>query len=114
MTKYETFMTLMEKKGKIKAMRLAKQLVPDMPGESPELQKLVDRGCVASSMTTTLKIDPEIKAAYDAAANELMLDKLFEDLDLKKDPDFKANPMEELAQQIGQAIFGDILKGFHL
>lgn len=114
MTKYEKFMTLMEKKGKIRALQLAKQLTPEMPGASPDLQKLVDKGCIAHSVTSTLQIDPEIKAAFDEAANELMLDKLFEDLDLKKDPDFKANPMEELAQQIGQAIFGDILKGFHL
>lgn len=34
----------MEKKGKIRALPSAKQLTPEMPGASPDLQKAIDKG----------------------------------------------------------------------
>lgn len=81
-------------------MQVAKQLTPELHGIPAELQKQIDKGCVATSINVLLSTDPEIKSAFDKAACELMLDKIFNDLELKKDPEFKATPQEELAKII--------------
>lgn len=113
MTKYEKLIQVMEKKGTVRAMRFAKQVTPEFPGLSPEAQKEIDKACMTKSIATTMDIDPEFKAAFIEAATDMVIDRLFEDLDLKKDPDFKATPAEEFAKNLAFSMFGDLLKNFH-
>lgn len=114
MTKYEEFMKLLEKKGTVRALKVAKQFTPELPGLPPEAQKEIDKACLAKSIGTTMGIDPEINMAFKAAATEMLIDRMFEDLDLKKDPNFKTTPAEELAKSIAYGLFGDLLKDFHI
>lgn len=113
MTKYEELIQLMEKKGTIRALKVAKQFTPEIPGFPAEAQKEIDKACLAKSIGTTMGIDPEIRDAFSAAATEMMINRLFEDLDLKKDPNFKATPAEEFAKTLAFGLFGDLLKNLH-
>jgi len=108
--KYEKFMKLMHDKGHVKAMNVAVNITPMMNVFPGEVQQAVLRSCVASSITTILKVDPEIKEAFDQAACELMLDKVFKDLDLKQDKDFKPSEQDLLAKSIAEALVTQIFK----
>lgn len=113
MTKYEELIQLMEKKGTIRALKVAKQFTPEIPGFPAEAQKEIDKACMTKSIATTMDIDPEFKSAFIETATEMMIDRLFEDLDLKKDPNFKATPAEEFAKTLAFGLFGDLLKNLH-
>lgn len=104
MTKYEKFMKLLNDKGHVKAMNVAVNITPMMDAFPDEMKQAVLKGCVGTSITTILKGDPEIKAAFDQAACDLMLDKVFKDLDLKQDKDFKPSEQDLFAKSIAEAI----------
>jgi hypothetical protein len=110
MTKFEKFMKLLHDKGHVKAMNLAVNITPIMNAFPAELQQEVLKSCVAKSITTILKVDPEIKEAFDQAACEVMLDKVFKDLDLKQDKDFKPSEQDLLAKSIAKALVTQIFK----
>lgn len=110
MTKYEKFMKLMHDRGHVKAMNVAVNITPMMDAFPAELKQAVLKSCVASSITTILKVDPEIKEAFDQAACNMMLDQVFKDLDLKQDKDFKPSEQDLLAKSIAEAFVTQFFK----
>lgn len=104
----EQFIELLNKKGIVRQMQVAKQLTPEVA--TGEVQKAIDQMCVANTITKTLARDAELKSAYDNAANELMIGKIMDQLDLKKDENFKFTPEEMLAKTISEAFLGDVMK----
>jgi hypothetical protein len=106
MSKYEIFMKMLKDKGCVKAMQMAKNLTPEVPGINPELQKAIDKGCIAKAVTGSMMRDPELKKAFDQAATEMMYDKIVADLDLKKDENFKPTEQDLLAKSVAEVIVG--------
>lgn len=94
----------MNDNGHVKAMNVAINITPIMNAFPDEVKQVVLKSWVASSVTTILKVDPEIKKAFDQAACELMLDKVIKDLDLKQDKDFKPSEQDLLAKSIAEAL----------
>lgn len=109
-TNFEKFMELMNKKGLVRNIQVAKQFVPNVA--IGEAQKAIDEMCVGQTITKELLRDPELKAAYDYAANELMFNKIVENIDLEKKENFEFTAAEAFAKTIAEAVLGDILKGF--
>lgn len=106
----ELFIELLKKKGLVRQIQFAKQLTPEVA--IGEAQEIIDKMCVARTITTALSRDEELKKAYDLAANEIMLEKIVESINLKKDENFKLSPSEHLAKVMSEAILGDIFKQF--
>lgn len=104
----EQFIELLNKKGIVRHIRVAKQLTPDVA--TGEAQKAIDQMCVANVITKSLLRDTELKCAYDKAANEIMLKMIMDHLDLKKDENFKYTPDELLAKNISESIFGNVME----
>jgi hypothetical protein len=99
-------MKMINDKGLVKSMQMAKNLTPELPGITPELQKAIDRGCIEKSITTAMMNDPELRMAFSKAASEMVFDKVIADLDLKKDENFKPTAQDLLAKQMAEAIVG--------
>lgn len=107
MTNYEKFMKLLNDKGHVKGMNIAVNLAP-MEFLPDEVKPSVIKSCVATSISTILMKDPEIKQVFDKAAYDLMLDKVFEDLDLKKDEDYKPTAQDLFAKSVADALFSNM------
>lgn len=110
MTNYEKFMKLLHDKGHVKAMNSAVNMTPLVDAFLGEHKDELIKSCVATSITTVLKIDPEIKQAFDRAACDMMLERVVKDLDLKKDKDFKPTPQDIFAKAVAEAIFANMRK----
>ncbi len=104
----EQFIELLNKKGIVRQMQVAKQLTPDVA--AGEVQKAIDQMCVSNVITKALLRDAELKRAYDYAANEIMLKMIMDHVDLKKDENFKYTPDELLAKKISESLFGSVMK----
>lgn len=109
MTNYEKFLKLLHDKGHVKAMTVAVNLAP-IDFLPDEVKPSVIKSCVATSISTILMKDPEIKQAFDKAACDLMLDQVFKDLDLKKDENFKPSSQDLFAKSIADALFANMFK----
>lgn len=109
MSNYEKFMKLLHDKGYVNAMNVAVNLAP-IDFLPDEVKPSVIKSCVATNMSTILVKDPEIKAVFDRAACDLMLDQLVKDLDLKQDKDFKPTSQDLLAKSIADMLFGNMFK----
>jgi hypothetical protein len=106
---YEKFLKLLHDKGHVKAMTVAVNLAP-IDFLPDEVKPSVIKSCVATSISTILLKDPEIKQAFDKAACDLMLDQVVKDLDLKKDENFKPSPQDLFAKSIADALFANMFK----
>lgn len=109
MSNYEKFMKLLHDKGYVRAMNVAVNLSP-MESLPDDVKPHVIKSCVATNISTILVKDPEIKAVFDRAACDLMLDQLVKDLDLKQDKDFKPTPQDLFAKSIAEVLFGNLFK----
>lgn len=109
MSNYEKFMKQLHDKGHVKAMNVAVNLAP-MGLLPDEVKPSVIKSCVATSISTILAKDPEIKAVFDRAACDLMLDQIVKDLDLKQDKDFKPTPQDLFAKSVADALFANMFK----
>lgn len=107
-TYFEQFIELMNKKGLVRQLQVTKQLVPNV--STGETQKAIDQMCVANVITKVLSYDADLKKAYDLAANEIMINKIMDSIDLKKDENFKFTPQEELAKKVSELLVGDVLE----
>lgn len=104
----EKFIELLNKKGIVRQMQVAKQLTPDVA--TGEVQKAIDQICVANVITKALLRDADLKRAYDNAANEIMTKMIMDHVDLKKDENFKYTPDELLAKKISESLFGNVME----
>jgi hypothetical protein len=102
-------MKLLHDKGHVKAMTVAVNLAP-MELLPDEVKPSVIKSCVATSISTILMKDPEIKQVFDRAACDLMLDQVVKDLDLKKDKDFKPSPQDLFAKSVADALFANMFR----
>lgn len=109
MSNYEKFMKLLHDKGHVKAMNVAVNFAP-MGLLPDEVKPSVIKSCVATNISTILAKDPEIKAVFDRAACDLMLDQIVKDLDLKQDKDFKPTPQDLFAKSVADALFANMFK----
>lgn len=109
MNNYEKFLKLLHDKGHVKAMTVAVNLAP-IDSLPDEVKPSVIKSCVATSISTILMKDPEIKQVFDRAACDLMLDQVVKDLDLKKDENFKPSPQALFAKSIADVLFANIFK----
>ncbi|MPN64512.1 hypothetical protein SDC9_212287 [bioreactor metagenome] len=103
-------MKLLHEKGHVKAMNLAVNMTPLINAFLGEHKEELLKGCVANSISMILKVDPEIKEAFDKAACELMLDKVFKDLDLKQDENFKPTAQDLFAKSVAEALISQMVK----
>ena len=103
----EQFIELLNKKGIIRQIQVAKQITPDVA--TGEIQNAMDRMCVANTIAKALLRDAELKKAYENAANEIMLDHIMKSIDLKKDENFKFTPQELLAKTISESMMKDFV-----
>lgn len=99
----------MHDKGHVKAMTVAVNLSP-MELLPDEVKPSVIKSCVATSISTILKKDPEIKEVFDKAACDLLLDQVVKDLDLKKDENFKPSPQDIFVKSVADALFANMFK----
>ncbi|MDD3049745.1 MAG: hypothetical protein PHR06_01215 [Candidatus Cloacimonetes bacterium] len=105
MSKYEIFIKMLHDKGCVKSMQMAKNLAPEPPYELPDsLKEAINKKCVSSSISTSMRIDPELKRAFDDAACEMIFNKVYKDLDLKKDVNFKPTEKDLFAKSMAEAI----------
>lgn len=109
MTNYEKFMKLLHDKGHVRAMNVAVNFAP-MEILPDEVKESVIKNCIATSISTVLIKDPEIKEAFDRASCDLMFDKIVADLDLKKDDNFKPTSQDLLAKTIADALFANMFR----
>lgn len=105
---FEQFIELLNKKEVVRQIQVAKQLTPDVA--TGEVQKAIDRMCVTNAITKALERDAELKRAYIIAVNEIMMDKIMDSIDLKKDENFKFTPQELLAKELSKILFGGAMK----
>lgn len=109
MTNYEKFMKLLHDKGHVKAMNTAVNLSP-MEFLPDEVKPSVIKSCVASYISNILARDPEVKEVFDRAACDMMLEKVLNDLDLKKDENFKPTPQDLFAKSVADALFSNMFR----
>lgn len=101
---FEQFIELLNKKGIVRQIQVAKQLTPDVA--NGEVQKDIDKMCASKAIAKALLRDAELKKAYDIAANEIMFNKIMDSIDLKKDENFKFTPQELFAKELSKVLFG--------
>lgn len=109
MSNYEKFIKLLHDKGHVRAMTVAVNFAP-MEILPDEVKPSIIKSCVATSISTILMKDPEIKQVFDRAACDLMLDQVVKDLDLKKEKNFEPSQQDILAKTIADALFASMFK----
>lgn len=113
MSNYEKFLKLLHEKGHVKAMTAAINLSP-IETLPEEIIPLTIEGMIGSNISMILMKDPEAKEIFDKAACDLMLEKIFKDLDLKKDENFEPTSNDLLTKAIAESfmnhLFGNIFR----
>lgn len=105
---FEQFIELLNKKGIIRNMQIAKRLSPEIA--IGEVQKAIDTMCVSNTIVKALQRDKELEEAYAKASAELMMNKVMEVIDLKKDDNFEYSPQEKFAKEIAKVLTGGMIK----
>lgn len=105
---FKQFIELLNKKGIIRNIQIAKQITPEVA--EGDVQKSIDMMCLHNVIVKATERDEEVKEAFGNAAIELMMNKIMDVIDLKKDDKFEFTPQELFAKELAKVITNGMFK----